>query len=201
MLARRQEYQQKGHVLNVRLSDGLLKARIKGSSNQIYDVHIDLKVWPERPGRCSFQYRINCKHAAACLFELAVKEQQLPNFPTITSQNNAWHTHSSYSVSEEVLDADEVEWYSDIDAGGHDFFSYQLGILVDNKTVSLVPLIVDLISRIDHDNLESLPDHKLVKLPISQGKVLQITLDALNLCCVYFCNIGTRRRTKTQQYK
>ncbi len=177
VLSRGQEYQNKGHVLSVRLSDGLLKARIKGSSSQIYDVHIDLKTWPERPARCSCQYRINCKHAAACLFELEAKENPSSNAtPFKSNNNNEWRTDNTYSVSEQVIDADEVEWYSEIDGGGHDFFSYQLGILVDNKSVSIVPLVVNLISRIDHDNLESLPDNKLIKLPISEGKVLQITL-------------------------
>ncbi|WED41942.1 DEAD/DEAH box helicase [Legionella cardiaca] len=69
-----QEYQQKGYVLNIRLSDGLLKARVKGRSSQIYDVHIDLKSWPTNPAHCSCQYRINCKHAAASLFSLQVRE-------------------------------------------------------------------------------------------------------------------------------
>ncbi|WP_019217598.1 SWIM zinc finger family protein [Legionella tunisiensis] len=69
-----QEYQQKGHVLNIRLSDGLLKARIKGHSGQIYDVHIDLKTWPAKSAHCSCQYKTNCKHAAASLFALQVRE-------------------------------------------------------------------------------------------------------------------------------
>ena len=49
VLMQGQEYQQKGFVLNIRLSDGLLKARVKGRSSQIYDVHIDLKTWPHSP--------------------------------------------------------------------------------------------------------------------------------------------------------
>ncbi|KTC81470.1 DEAD/DEAH box helicase [Legionella brunensis] len=69
-----QEYQQKGYVLNIRLSDGLLKARVKGGSSQIYDVHIDLKSWPANPAHCSCSYHINCKHAVASLFALQVRE-------------------------------------------------------------------------------------------------------------------------------
>lgn len=176
VLMRGQEYQSKGHVLSVRLSDGLLKARIKGSTNQIYDVHIDLKSWPEYPSRCSCQYKVNCKHAAACLYELDAKEKNPVQPGASNLQKNEWRTDYAYSLSEEVINADDVEWYSDISEGGHDFFSYQLGILVDNKPVSIVPLVVDLISRMDHETLQHLPDSKLVKLPIAQGKVLQITL-------------------------
>jgi len=173
VLLRGQDYQRKGHVLNVRLSDGLLKARVKGSSSQIYDVHIDLKAWPKSPSRCACSYRHSCKHAAACLYELEARERKGPT-PTFTSsQVNDW---SSSSSIDEVIDADTAEWYSEIDDDGHDFFSYQLGILVNNKPISIVPLVVDLISRIDSEMLDYLPDNRAVKLPLGQGKVLQIAL-------------------------
>lgn len=83
VLMQGQEYQQKGYVLNIRLSDGLLKARVKGRSGQIYDVHIDLKSWPGKVAHCGCQ-RVNCKHAAASLFALQVKENVvIPNLPVL----------------------------------------------------------------------------------------------------------------------
>jgi superfamily II DNA or RNA helicase len=75
ILLRGQEYFQSGQVLNIRLSDGLLKGRVKGSSSQIYDIHMDLKTWPGKPSRCSCAYQHNCKHAAACLFALRDREK------------------------------------------------------------------------------------------------------------------------------
>ncbi|MCA0403606.1 MAG: DEAD/DEAH box helicase [Proteobacteria bacterium] len=74
-LLRGQEYQQKEHVLNIRLSDGLLKARVKGRSSQIFDVHIDLRHFPEKPALCSCPYKINCEHAAASLLNLLHREK------------------------------------------------------------------------------------------------------------------------------
>lgn len=76
LLLRGQEYFERGNVLNVRLSDGLLRGRVKGSSSQIYDVHMDLKTWPGKPARCTCPYQLNCKHAAACLFALRDREQK-----------------------------------------------------------------------------------------------------------------------------
>ena len=75
ILLRGQEYFQKGQVLNIRLSDGLLKGRVKGSSSQIYDIHMDLKTWPGKPAHCTCPYQLNCKHAAACLFALRDREK------------------------------------------------------------------------------------------------------------------------------
>ncbi len=173
VLTRGQDYQQKGHVLSVRLSDGLLKARVKGSSSQIYDVHMDLKMWPTSPSRCTCQYRLSCKHAVACLYELQAKEHRGPTATLADSEKNDWRTRHT---PEEIIDADDAEWYSELDENGQDFFAYQLGILVNNKPVSIVPLVVDLINRMDYETLEYLPDNRLVKLPVGEGKVLQITL-------------------------
>ena len=75
ILLRGQEYFQTGQVLNLRLSDGLLRGRVKGSSSQIYDIHMDLKAWPEKPARCNCAFQLNCKHAAACLFALRDREK------------------------------------------------------------------------------------------------------------------------------
>lgn len=66
-------YQQRGYVLNVRLSDGLIKARIKSQLSQIFDVHIDLKIWPKQPARCSCQ-QSNCAHAVASLLAMQHRE-------------------------------------------------------------------------------------------------------------------------------
>lgn len=77
VLLRGQEYFEQGKVLNIRLSDGLLKGRVKGSSSQIYDVHMDLKAWPGKAAQCTCTYHSNCKHAAACLF--ALRDRELVN--------------------------------------------------------------------------------------------------------------------------
>ena len=82
ILLRGQEYFLKGQVLNIRLSDGLLRGRVKGSSSQIYDVHMDLKTWPGKASRCSCAYQLNCKHAAACLFSLRDREHNNTNLQT-----------------------------------------------------------------------------------------------------------------------
>lgn len=83
VLMQGQDYQQRGYVLNIRLSDGLLKARVKGRMGPIYDVHIDLKSWPQQPARCSCQFNNNCKHAVASLFAMQAREQLAVPSPSI----------------------------------------------------------------------------------------------------------------------
>lgn len=159
--------QRHGHVLNIRLSDGLLKARVKGTLNQIYDVHMDLKKWPGMPSHCSCLLRQNCKHAAACLYAL---------------QENA-HVESGQVLArrhqlgrERVIDADAVEWYSELNEETNEFFSYELGILVGDKRVSVVPIVIDLLNRYDYETLEQLPDTQQLKLSLEPGLMLQVSL-------------------------
>lgn len=196
VLVRGQEYQNHGHVLNIRLSEGLLKARVKGSSSQIYDVHIDLKAWPGSPSRCSCQSRTSCKHAAACLYALEAKEHLGQATPSPIRQKTWWVGEPTVADNEEIHDAGQAEWISEVNEEGHDFFSYQLGILVDGKTVSIVPLIVDFINRVDHETLENLPDDKLLKLPFAQGKVLQISLGRIKPLLRLLLQYGRRSRQK-----
>jgi len=169
-------YERLGYVLSIRLSDGLLKARVKGTSNQIYDVHIDLKSWPKSSSRCSCEFRINCEHAAACLFALQARENLGPTMALPSVSYDKWRTLTEDHIVEQVVDADEAEWYTEINEDTYDFFSYQFGILIDNQTVSIVPLVIDLIHRMDIETLEALPDSKQVNLPFAEGKVLKIAL-------------------------
>ncbi|MCP0913599.1 DEAD/DEAH box helicase [Legionella sp. 27cVA30] len=168
LLRRGQAYQEAGHVLTIRFSDGLVKARVKDESGRIYNVHLDLKHWPSTPAQCSCALGKNCEHAVACLYAFKAQgNQPLPapstNFP-------------SYSPQQE-LSADELHWYSEFqESAAHDFFSYQLGILVHGEPVSIVPLVTELIQRWDEGALETLPDNLLLKLPIGEGKVLKIEL-------------------------
>ncbi len=176
VLVRGQEYQEKGHVLNVRLSDGLIKARIKGSSSQIYDLHMDLKIWPKTPSRCSCKQQINCKHAAAILFELKARENPHYIKTPVLMPQQTWRMGPVDASEEEVIDAESASWYSEATESRHEFFSYQLGIMIENKAVNIVPLVADLIRRLPEDSLEHLPEHQTVNLPIAQGKVLQISI-------------------------
>ena len=184
VLKRGQDFANNGHVLNIRLSDGLLKGRVKGGEGQIYDVHIDLRSWPEAPSRCACSSRSSCEHAVACLLALQAKEN-IPGIPQTglqnsiqqsTEQKDSWRMNATEFMQEEILNTDDLVWYSDLHERGHDFFAYQLGIMVDGENVSIVPLVADLINRWDKATLEDLPNNMLVRLPLSKGKILQIEL-------------------------
>jgi SNF2 family DNA or RNA helicase len=169
-----QSYFQQGHVLTIRLSDGLLRGRVKGSMGQIYDVHIDLRIWPQSPTRCSCVEQLNCKHAVACFFALQAKES-LNILPVTLPPPQPLYPVAATPMSEdEIVYVDDFSWYSELETRNNNFFGYQLGILIDDKPVSIVPLIVDLLRRLGPKQFDDLPDDKEMYLPLAQRKWLAI---------------------------
>ncbi|MCC5791548.1 MAG: DEAD/DEAH box helicase [Legionellaceae bacterium] len=78
VLIQGRQYQQNGHIMNLRISDGLLHARVRGSQRQIYDVYLNLKDWPFSPARCTCSVGRNCKHAAAAMMECQLQKDKYP---------------------------------------------------------------------------------------------------------------------------
>src|SRR3990167_5698606 len=99
------EYQQHNYVLNVRFSEGLVKARVKGEAGQIFDVYIDLHTWPQKPGHCSCRYSLNCKHAVACLLELQAREALKKGSPEL---NSSLMTHLEAFEKERRIHSKEI---------------------------------------------------------------------------------------------
>lgn len=113
-------------------------------------------------------------------------------------KNKGWRVEFSHSIYEELIDADELEWFSELNETGNDFFSYQLGILVDGKQVSIVPLVVDLIERLGRDNLDNLADDQPVKLAYATGKSLSVSLGRIKPLLRFLLQYGLRQVKKGQ---
>jgi len=122
-------------------------------------------------------------------------EQDLPRLhqhiiPLLKSKG--WVVELLHPVFSQVVSADELEWFSELRERGHDFFAYQLGILVEGKQVSIVPLVADLITRLDRDDVDDLPDDSLVYLPLPDGKRLQVSMARIKPLIRFLLHYGTR---------
>ncbi len=190
VLLRGQNHHQSGDVLTFRLSDGLLRARVKGHAHQIYDVYMDLKIFPEASSRCGCERKSNCEHAVAALLALHARETG----ETSANKTASAHTTAMSSLYETVIKEDEVKWYSQSRSEGHDFFAYQLGILIDKKQVSIVPLVADLVAQYGSASLERRDDNERFRLPIAEGKVLEVTLGRLKPLLKLLWQYGLKRK-------
>ena len=167
------QYYVRGDVLNVKLSEGLLRARVKGSSGHIYNIHLDFKTWPSVRERCDCSQRVKCKHTAACFFaiqeraKLKIVKQQLPieKKPPITTQ---------VMPDDDIFQAVDLDWYSDYSNQKNDFFGYQLGIVIDGSPVNILPIVVHYLQQMDRVELDLTPDDKEVNLPLAKNKWLRI---------------------------
>lgn len=181
-------------VLSVSLSEGLLKGRVKGKLSPIYNVHLDLKEWPRVASRCGCQKQSNCKHAVACLFALQAKEN-LKHQEIQNDEFSAEHAIENFSFSEE----DPLSWFSNIEDQGHDFFSYELGILVNEKKISIVPLVAELINRYDLLALENLPSDYLIHWHLSKGTKISFHLERIRPLIRLLVQYSTRKNIPGNQ--
>ncbi|HAF87119.1 MAG: hypothetical protein CMF38_03625 [Legionellaceae bacterium] len=171
VLAQGDEYFAQGFVLNVRLSDGLLKGRVRSADNTLEDIYIDLKSWPKMPARCSCQKQYNCAHAVAALQFLHHKSfESTPTFKPVGSEAKPMPP----IVPKTALKADDLSWYSTLKKQKNDFFSYQIGMIVDGQEIDIVPLVQDFLSH-EHAWL-SLADDHLISLPLSNHQVVTLPL-------------------------
>lgn len=114
-------------------------------------------------------------------------------------KESGWRVEFASALYEEVLPAEDVEWFSNLEEDSTDFFSYQLGILVQGKPVSVVPLVVDLIKRYNGQELDRLPDEQLIKLPLDDGRVLQLDMGRIKPLVRLLLQLGLRHIDEQQR--
>lgn len=193
-------------VLTVRLSDGLLKARVMGKSNQIYDVFLDFKAWPQSPSSCSCPKKTNCEHVAACLFALQEKEKLdiLPAFQDKFRTKSTVEASTLLSYTPvSVVDSEDITWYSEsqVESDSNDFFSYQLGIIIDDKPVSIVPWVIAFIERFDMNSIEHWPEDQRVQLPLGDGRVLALPIERIRPLIRLLIHYGIRSRKRLDDFR
>lgn len=179
-----------GQVLNVRFSEGLLRARVRDDSN-IYNVYLDLKMWPRQAARCGC-LKHNCEHVAAAILALDNKSSQ----PNISNQATP-----PENTEEKVIYARDVAWYSEIKDENYDFFHYELGILIDDKPINLVSLIVSLLERFNERTIDTITDNVEIKLSLDSGKILVIPFGRIKPLLKFLLRYGLKPGTTPKNIK
>jgi hypothetical protein len=126
---------------------------------------------------------------------------KLHSGPLVHLNASGWRLEFLSPLYRELIDADEVDWYSELNEATTDFFSYQLGIVVEGKTVSVVPLVADLIQRHTATTLDLLPDDQLVTLPLEDGRGLQLPMGRIKPLIRLLLQFGTRQMNEKQHWQ
>lgn len=188
VLMQGQDYQHKGFVLTLRFSEGLLKARVKGHQGYLYDVFLDLKIWPDEGARCSCGSDGNCEHAAASMYALQARAGQQKSL-LISSKHNLF-----------VELPEKIAWVSTVETKGHDFFAYQLGILIDGEPVSIVPCVAELIAKFDRRRFNSMDDNAPLTLVLPEARVLQVTWGRIRPLIQFLLQYDAQSSKKDDQF-
>ncbi|WP_289840110.1 DEAD/DEAH box helicase [Crenobacter oryzisoli] len=84
-----------------------------------------------------------------------------------------WHVEIAPEAAVEVLSADD--WWGELEESGNDWFSLELGVVVDGEKLSLLPLLVDAIRQAPADyRLEALAGQAQLLLPAGPGRYLTL---------------------------
>jgi superfamily II DNA or RNA helicase len=121
------QYVKQDGMLSVRLSDGLLHARVKGSMGRLFDVYMDLKTWPTSASRCTCESHFNCEHAAASLLSLRLKALENQKQSVGLEQLDRWIQAFQYTPPSEakLVQTHQLFYYLQFQP---DAFSIQLAV-------------------------------------------------------------------------
>lgn len=189
------QYFARGDVLSVKLSEGLLRARVKGSSGHIYNIHLDFKTWPQVRERCDCAQRSKCKHTVACFFAIQERAKLAIIKPKHPIEKKP-QINAQVMPDDEILFAEDMNWYSEYSDEKRDFFGYQLGILIKDKQVNILPTVVHYLQQMERSDLEFIPDNKLINLPLAKNKWLRIEFARIKPLLRLLFSFGVDKKLK-----
>ena len=107
-------------------------------------------------------------------------------------RNKGWQVEVEEGFGYDIVEVDE--WYADVEATGNDWFGLDLGIQVQGKRISLLPIVVNAMRSLarqlspkalaklpdDHPVLTAMDDGRLIKLPLGRLRGILNTLIELH---------------------
>lgn len=89
-------------------------------------------------------------------------------------EQNGWIIERASPIFYEDLDADEVDWYSELEENsGYDYFGLEMGIILDGEKISILPSITKLIRETPIELLQNLNDEQSLPIVLeNQRKML-----------------------------
>ncbi|MBL4647554.1 MAG: DEAD/DEAH box helicase [Gammaproteobacteria bacterium] len=118
------------------------------------------------------------------LFAFSIEEHppQLHNFihkqiPLLEKKN--WKIEFADDFPFRYVNEDEVEWFSDVEESDYDWFTISLGIKISGETISLLPLLVNLIRITSPQELKNLPSKEKINITLPDGRLLAIPVERI----------------------
>lgn len=208
-------YQQNGHVLKIKLNDGLLIANVRDKANCIYNTYLDFTATSEFIARCNCQFKY-CEHIAASLFAIAALQKQKNFYLPYSINANIVNDASTHKLNQqnfnknnvglkEIITIQQINWFSELKNNNNSFY-YKLGVIIDNKPISIIPLLAKNIHKFNNSKFESIPDKVLVSINLPNGKVLKVPFERIKPLIRFMlqyisCKLGNKNYMQVMEYQ
>ena len=90
-------------------------------------------------------------------------------------KSKGWIIKADDDYDLETFEEEDLEWYSELGDSEYDWFSLNLGVMIDNQKVNLLPLIVNYLKENDIEAINNLDDNHKVSISLNEGRNLLIS--------------------------
>ena len=90
-------------------------------------------------------------------------------------KSKGWIIKADDDYDLETFEEDDLEWYSELGDSEYDWFSFNLGVMINNQKVNLLPLIVNYLKENDIEAINNLDDSHKVSISLNEGRNLLIS--------------------------
>lgn len=74
----------------------------------------------------------------------------------------------------ETLEDEELEWYSELGESSYDWFSLNLGVVIEGEKINILPLIVEYLKSNTIESINDLSDDSSIALPLKDGRCIML---------------------------
>jgi len=91
-------------------------------------------------------------------------------------ERNGWRVVRQHAVFLELYCDDDLSWYSELnEESEYDYFSFSMGILIDDQKINVLPLIAKMMASTNINEFANLADEEQVPVPLDDGAVLMVS--------------------------
>jgi SNF2 family DNA or RNA helicase len=117
-------------------------------------------------------------------------------------KQQGWQVKFADEFPINCVEEEAVEWYSELEESEYDWFDFKLGIKLDGNDINILPLLIDLLQKIDLKNINSLDANKKLAITLPDGRKLPIPLERIrNILNVLTELYDTKTLIKKDQLK
>jgi superfamily II DNA or RNA helicase len=88
-------------------------------------------------------------------------------------EQRGWRIERNHELFISAVYDEDISWYSEInEQSEYDYFSFKMGIVLNNEKINILPIIADIIKTMPADKFNKIADDFMMALPLPNSKTL-----------------------------